>query len=240
MKPVGAALADHLACFGELPAEDREALTALPAEIRELGRLRDALRRGDRPTDVVVVLSGFLYRYTIGAEGARQVHSFYMPGEAPCLETLYIDYMDNSLGAVVDSRIALIPHEALYRIIDERPEARKLLWRQTLVQGAVFRQWLVRNSNQPAHAALAHFFAEMFARAEAGGLVRDGSCDLPLTQEFVADALGLTAVHVNRTLQVLRDAGMVELRGRRLTILDRARLEEIGDFDPYYLHLRRD
>ena len=115
---------------------------------------------GDHPTHVVLVLSGFLYRYTIGPEGARQIHSFYHPTEAPCLESLYIDYMDNSLGAVVDSRIGLIPHEAVYRVIDERPEARKLVWRQTLVQAAIFRQWLVRNSNLPAHASLANFFCE--------------------------------------------------------------------------------
>lgn len=238
MRPVGEVLADHLACFGTLPEEDRDAFRGLPAEVQELRRLRDILRRGDHPTDVIVVLSGFLYRYTIGSAGARQVHSFYMAGEAPSLETLYIDYMDNALGAVVDTRIGLIPHDALYRIIDERPEARKLLWRQTLIQAAIFRQWLVRNSNLPAHASLAHFFCEMFTRAEAGGLVENDSCDLPLTQEFVGDALGLTSVHVNRTLQLLRDSGVIEWRGGRLTVRDRTKLHDIADYDPHYLHLR--
>jgi len=235
---VGETLARHLACMGELPEPDRAAICSLDAEVRDLGRMRDQLREGDRPTNVVVVLSGLLYRYTIGPAGARQVHSFYLPTEAPCLETLYIDYMDNNLGAVVDSRIGLIPHDLMYDVIDRFPHARKLLWRQTLVQGAVFREWLVRNSNLPAHAALAHLFCELFTRAKAAGLAEDDSCELPLTQELVAEALGLTAVHVNRTLQLLRSSGLVEWRGRKLTVHDFDGLAEIADFKPRYLHLR--
>ncbi len=87
-----------------------------------------------------MVLSGLLYRYTIGPEGKRQINSFYLPKEAPSLETLYIDYMDNNLATVVPARIGFISHDQIYPIIDERPEARKLLWRQTLVQAAIFRQ----------------------------------------------------------------------------------------------------
>jgi len=234
----GEILARHLACFGELPEPDRAAIEDLDAEVRDLKRNADALRTGDHPRHVIIVMSGMLYRYEIGADGARQVHSFYVPTEAPCLETLYIDYMDNNLGAVVDSRIALISHDLIYRIIDERPEARKLLWRQTLVQAAIFRQWLMRNSQLPAHGALAHFFCEMFVRAKAAGLVEGDSCELPLTQEFVADALGLTAVHTNRTLRVLRETGLVEWRSGRLKIKDLEKLGEIADFDPRYLHLR--
>lgn len=237
MTEVGETLARHLACLGNLPDADRAALAGLDAEIRDLPRLRDILRDGDHPTDVVIVLSGLLYRYTIEPEGARQVHSFYLPSEAPCLETLYIDYMDNNLGAVVDSKVGLIPHDQLYRIIDERPEVRKLLWRQTLVQGAIFREWLVRNSNLPAHASLAHFFCEMFTRSKAAGLVEGDTCD-PLTQELVGEALGLTAVHTNRTLKVVRDTGAVEWRSGKLTVLDWDKLADMADYDPRYLHLR--
>lgn len=235
---VGEVLAKHLSCFGNLPEEDHLILRGLPAEVRTIGRGRDMLKAGEHPTDVVVVLSGLVHRYTIGPEGARQIHSFYLPGEAPCLETLYLDYMDNNLAAVVDSEVALIPHDALYRVIDERPEARKLLWRQTLVQGAIFREWLMRNSKLPAHASLAHFFCEMFTRARAAGLTDGNSCALPMTQEHLADAVGLTAVHTNRTLQVLRDTGSVEWRNGILAIGDWQRLSKIADFDPHYLHLR--
>ena len=238
MTIVGETLARHLACFGELPGPDRDAVAALDGEIRELPRNTDLIRVGDHPTHVVLVMSGLLYRYAFAADGQRQIHSFYVPGEAPCLETLYTDYMDNNVGAVVDSRVAMIEHALVYRLIDERPEARKLLWRQTLVQAAIFREWLMRNSHLTAHGALAHFFCEMFMRAKAAGLVEDKSCELPLTQEFVGDALGLTAVHTNRTLRVLRDTGFVEWRGGRLHVPDFEKLCEVADFDPRYLHLR--
>jgi CRP-like cAMP-binding protein len=238
MISVGETLARHLASFGELPAADFAAVAALKAEVRDVPRQTDVLRNGDQPTNVIVVLSGLLHRYTIGPEGKRQIHSFYLPKEAPSLETLYIDYMDNNLATVVPSRIGLISHDQIYRIIDERPEARKLLWRQTLVQAAIFRQWLVRNSNLPAHMALAHLFCEMFVRADAAGLVDNGNCSLPLTQEYVADALGLTAVHTNRTLQALRETGVVEWRSGQLTVHDWPKLREMARFDPNYLHLR--
>ena len=237
MMSVGETLARHLSTFGEMPAADFDAVAALKAEVRDLPRQTDVLRNGDQPTHVVIVLSGLLHRYTIGPEGKRQIHSFYLPNEAPSLETLYIDYMDNNLATVVATRVGLISHDQIYRIIDERPEARKLLWRQTLVQAAIFRQWLVRNSNLPAHMALAHLFCEMFVRADAVGLVENDNCSLPLTQEYVADALGLTAVHTNRTLQALRETGAVEWRSGQLTVFDWPKLCDVARFDPAYLHL---
>jgi CRP-like cAMP-binding protein len=238
MKPVGETLAQHLGCFGELPPEDRAALAELKAEVRDLPRQTDVLRRGDRPTHVVIVLGGLLYRYAVGPEGGRQIHSFYLPTEAPSVESLHLDHVDNHLGAVVHSQIGLFSHDQLYRLIDERPEIRRLLWRQTLVQGAIFREWLARNSTMPAHASLAHLFCEMFTRAQAAGLTNGNSCALPLTQEFVADALGLTAVHTNRTLRALRETGAVEWRSGRLTVKDWPKLQAIARFDPHYLHLR--
>ena len=225
-------------CFGELPAADCAALAELDAEVRDLRRLTDIFRAGDQPDSVVVVLSGLLYRYAIGPDGGRQIHSFYLPTEAPSLETLYIDYMDNNLGAVVHSTVGLIAHDQLYQLIDERPEIRKLLWRQTLIQAAIFREWLARNSNLPADASLAHLFCELFTRAQAAGLTTDHSCPFPLTQELVAAALGLTPVHTNRTLQALRETGAVDWRRGRLFIKDWPQLREIARFGPHYLHLR--
>ena len=239
MTKVGEVLVQHLTTMGELPEPDRSALAALEGTIQRLPRLTDCLRDGDHPNNVVVVLKGMLFRYTIGHQGVRQIHSFYLPTEAPCLETLYIDYMDNNLGAVVDSTIGLIPHQQLYQVIQDYPEARKLLWRQTLVQGGIFREWLVRNSNQPAHASMAHLFCELFTRADAAGLVRDGAFDFPLTQEMLGEALGLTSVHVNRTLQLLRKTGSVELERKQLRILDFEGLADIARFSDRYLHLRR-
>ncbi len=239
MTQIGETLARHLECFGTMPAEDRAAVVALDGEVRSVPRMRDVYRVGAKPKHVVLVLKGFLFRYSLGADGGQQVHSFYLAGEAPDLETLYLDYMDNNLAAAIDSEVALIPHEAVYRVLDDFPDARKLMWRQTLVQASVFREWLVRNSHLTADGALAHLLCEIHVRAKAAGLADGWTCPLPLSQELVSDALGMTGVHVNRMMQLLRRSGAVEWRSGVLTIRDWERLSELAAFDPKYLHLRR-
>lgn len=121
--------------------------------------------------------------------------------------------------------------------MDESPRVRTLIWRETLVQGAVVREWLTRNSQMLAHAQMAHLFCEIMTRARPAGLNRGTACDLPISQEDLADALGMTPVHVNRTLQVLRSTGSVDFRGGVLTVPDLDELMEAADFDPSYLHL---
>jgi CRP-like cAMP-binding protein len=236
---IGEALCKHLSCIGELPDEDARALLRVKGEVRTVDKGKDILSAGDVPHFSVVVLKGFLCRHSWKRDGTRQIHSFYIPTDAPSLETLHIDYLDNSLAAVVTSTIGVIPHPEIFRIMEERPRLQALLWRETLVQAAVFREWLARNSTLPAHSAMAHLFCEMFVRAEAAGLLAANSCEMPTTQETLAHALGLTAVHVNRTLQLLRESGLIDLKNGRLYVHDYQKLAELADFDPHYLHLRK-
>jgi CRP-like cAMP-binding protein len=235
---IGEALCRHLSSIGELSKADADALARIRGEVRTLQKGKDILSVGDVPHFSVIVLKGFLCRHSWKADGARQIHSFYIPNDAPSLETLHIDYMDNNLAAVVASTIGLVPHPEMFRLMEERPGLRALIWRETLIQAAVFREWLTRNSTLPAHSAMAHLFCEIYVRSEAAGLVVANSCEMPTTQETLAHALGLTAVHVNRTLQLLRESGLVELKNGRLYIQDYHKLAEIGEFDPHYLHLR--
>ena len=118
------------------------------------------------------------------------------------------------------------------------PTLTELLWRDTLIDAAIFREWIVAMGQRPAQSHLAHLLCEVFTRLRAGGLTQDHSCSLPLTQEELGDACGLSTVHVNRTLQDLRRHGLIQLQHSRLTILDWARLKEVAQFDPAYLHLR--
>jgi CRP-like cAMP-binding protein len=236
---VGEVFELHLGLIGELGEEDAAALHSLEYEVREVTRGEDLLRDGDHPTSAVVLLSGLLQRYQLTAGGRRQVHSFYIATDTPCLETLHIDYMDNNLGALAPSRVGIVPNAELYRVMDERPKLAALFWRETLVQAAVFREWLLRNSQMLAHGQMAHFFCEMMVRARAAGIAEGDTFRLPITQEDLADAVGMTAVHVNRTLAMLRNAGMVEFRGGIVRVLDWNKLVETAEFDPYYLHLRR-
>lgn len=234
----GDVLAHHLSLIGELSPSDRDALREIRGQVRDVRRGEDILRVGDRPTEAVMVLSGLLQRYGNTISGETQVFALYLPTEAPSLETLHIDYMDNSLCAVCDSRVAILPHPELFRVMEERPKVLALIWRQTLVQGAIFREWMKRNSQMVAPAAMAHLFCEMIFRARSAGLIEDYSIDLPITQQLLGAALGQSLVHVNRTLMVLRASGSVEFKAGRLTVRDWDRLVEIAEFDPSYLHLR--
>jgi CRP-like cAMP-binding protein len=237
---IGAVVVHRLSQIGEIDAEDEAALHTLEGQVRDVARGEDLLVEGEeRPTTSVVVVSGLLQRYNMTADGRRQIHSFYIAGDTPCLETLHLDYMDNTLGTAARSRIGIVPHAELHRVMEERPKVRALIWRETLVQAAIFRLWLMRNSQMLAHASLAHFFCEMLVRARSAGLSDGTAMDLPLTQEDIADALGMTSVHVNRTLSLLRTGGLADFRGGKLKVSDPARLAEVGEFDPRYLHLRR-
>jgi CRP-like cAMP-binding protein len=118
------------------------------------------------------------------------------------------------------------------------PTLTELLWRDTLIDAAIFREWIVAMGQRPAQSHLAHLLCEVFTRLRAVGLTVDHACSLPLTQAELGDACGLSTVHVNRTLQDLRRNGLIELQHSRLTILDWARLKEVAQFDPAYLHLR--
>ena len=235
---IGRALLGHLLSIGNLPPEDQEAVLQVKGDVRALRRHEDVVKAGDRPKAAVVLIRGFLQRYVTRRDGSRHVHAYYIPTDAPSLESLQLDVMDNSLCAVVQSTVGLVPHSELHALMDGRPQLLSLIWRSSLIQASIFREWLVRNSRLPADAAMAHLFCEIFVRSRSAGLVELDSCEMPVTQEMLADALGLTGVHVNRTLQTLRDTGMVDHKGGRLFVHDFERLAGYADFDPSYLHLR--
>jgi len=138
--------------------------------------------------------------------------------------------------ALNDATVGFIPHEALHAITRTRPKVAVVLWRETLIDSALFRDWIVNVSRRPAPARMAHLISELARRLDAVGLLKDEQAYLPLTQVHLADALGLTSVHVNRVLQELRRDGVMDLKDRVLRFSDAKRLEELGAFDPLYLH----
>jgi CRP-like cAMP-binding protein len=234
---IGEVIIKRLEQIGSLSGEDKEALLSISGATRDLKQGEDILNHGEHPTQAVVVLSGMLHRYTISPQGRRQIHSFYLPCDTPSLESLPMEVMDNSLAATAPSQVGLISHSELNRVMSARPNVLTLIWRETLVQGAIIREWLMRNSQMLAHVQMAHFFCEIMTRAKAAGVARGDTCDLPITQEDLADALGMSNVHVNRTLTILRAGGLVEFRRGLLTVPDWEKLVEIAEFDPSYLHL---
>ena len=239
MAPVFTALlSKKLQSIGTVSHDDEEALRSLSGSNRELASGEAVVREGDNPTNVTLLQSGLLCRHKHVAEGKRQILSFHIPGDIPDLQSLFIDVMDHTLAAVVRSNIVLIRHEAVRNLLKRRVELAALLWRDTLIDASIFREWMTGIGRRDAKARIAHLFCEMVTRMNAVGLSDTHLCDLPITQLDVADALGLTDVHVNRVLKELREHGIVEFRHGLITVLDWEALQDAGEFDPAYLHLK--
>jgi CRP-like cAMP-binding protein len=235
---LSAALTRKFESIGALSTAQRSALDDLKGVTKPVSAHEAIVREGERPAAVTLLLSGFLCRQKVLPDGRRQIMSFHIPGDIPDLQSLFIDIMDHSLGTLAPSMIALIPHSAMLAFFRRYPEIASLCWRDTLIDGAVFREWMVGIGRRSAYARIAHVLCEVFVRMRAVGLARDNVCDMPVTQSDIADALGLSAVHVNRTLQELRNDGLMDLRGGTLMVGDWGGLRRAGGFDGAYLHLK--
>jgi CRP-like cAMP-binding protein len=183
-------------------------------------------------------VDGLLYRYKIVFDGGRQILAFHTPGDIPDLQSYKLSKMDHSLAAAVPSEVAFITHESITDAFREFPTLSELLWRDTLIDAAIFRAWMVCMGRRDAHSHVAHLLCELFVRLRAVGKADGDACILPLTQTELADAVGISTVHVNRTLQLLRREKLITLTGSRLAILNWPGLQKVAEFDPSYLQLR--
>jgi CRP-like cAMP-binding protein len=220
-----------------LDAAEKSALERLPISIKRTGRHEDIVREGDKPSLVCLIVDGFAFRYTIVGPGKRQIMAFYIPGDIPDLESLFLKRMDHSLGTLRPSTIATIPHDAIKRLFESRPRLGEVFWLETLIDAAVMRKWLASVGRRSALACLAHVICEFVTRMSAIGLSDGISCEFPMTQTELGDAAGLSLVHVNRTLRELRRRGLATLDTNLVTIHDWAGLKKVADFDPTYLNL---
>jgi CRP-like cAMP-binding protein len=220
-----------------LSAEEKHAVLELPMTQRPLGAREEIVRDGDVPDACVLILKGFACRYKHTASGARQIFSLHIPGDIPDLHSLFLERMDHSLGTIAPSHVAFISHGNIRNLIRRYPRVAEALWRDMLVDAAVFRQWIMRVGRRAGPERIAHLFCEQWMRLKTVGLTNGNTCELPLTQTDIADALGLSTVHVNRSLQTLRQEGLIDLRKGELTVVNWDRLCKRAEFDPAYLHL---
>ena len=220
-----------------LLAADIAALARLPDTTRSIKPNEDIVRQGDKPDVSVVVLEGMLARYHTLRGGGRQYLSLHIAGDMPDAQALFLERMDHALCALDHAFIALVPHTTLLKVFEQRPTLGFAIWRETLIDAAIFRQAITNNSARSLPARLAHFFCEQYYRARAAGLTKSGSCSLPLTQTQIGETVGASLPSISRTLQALRTTDCVEVRAGRLHIHEWARLVELGEFDPGYLHL---
>jgi CRP-like cAMP-binding protein len=227
----------RLESITSLPEDEKKAILNLPAKLVDLRADADIVREGDRPSQCCLLVEGCICRYKNLSDGKRQIMAFYVPGDIPDLLSLHIDVMDHSLATIVASKVAFIPHDPLRRLIDQNPRVANAFWRDTLVDAAMFREWIVNLGTRDAYSRIGHLICEVFLKLKAVGLTNGNSFDFPITQGEIGDATGLSTVHVNRSIMALRAHNLIILEKGRCTIPDLPRLEEAAMFDPTYLHL---
>ncbi len=218
--------------LGSLSEAEKQALTSFPLNVRLIGADLDLIRAGDHPSDCQLILEGFVCRYKTIEDGRWQIVSFHIPGDIVDLNSLSLGQMDHNVATLTQVKVASIPHAILLEWMRNHPHFARLLWRDTLIDAFIFREWVLNVGRRSAIERIAHLLCEMVTRLRAVGL----ECDLPITQAKLADATGLSAVHVNRTVQELQGDGLIELSGKTVAMLDWERLKRTAGFDPGYLH----
>ena len=227
--------------YTRLSHEESELLLRATAQrVRRLLPGEDLIREGERPREVNVFLSGWAYRYKQLTNGRRQIIALLLPGDVCDHNVFVLEEMDHSIAALTAVTVAEVSRSTLEALKEDRPRiAQALIW-EALVNSAVQREWTVNLGQRTAVERVAHLLCELLVRLRAVGLADEAGYPFPLTQVDIAEATGLSAVHVNRTLQDLRGRGAILLRNRQVTIPDFDTLASIAVFSPAYLHLQRE
>jgi CRP-like cAMP-binding protein len=234
------ALTRRLEEYTLLTEADREEVARLTRQPpRMIPARRDLLREGETPHSIYLILDGWACHYRTLADGRRQIVDFAVPGDLCDLNLFILDRMDHSIASITKLRVAEIGREVFHQVVTNFPNITTALWWQELVSKSIHREWIVNIGQRNAQERIAHLFCEMFLRLESVGLTDGFTCDFPLTQNDIADATGLTPVHVNRSLQELRRRELVIVERQKLTIPDMRALQDAGVFNPEYLHHRR-
>ena len=221
----------------ELSDEELEILESAIERVETVPARRIFSRRGERMTYSSLVVDGVMCRYMDARDGFRQLVSYQLPGDFLDLHGFPTRYIDHDIAAITEATVALVPHARLERIMAEQPHLTKMLWFSTLLDATLHREWIFRVGRLDAIGRLAHFLSETHQRMMAIDRARDGTFDLPLTQQDLGEACGLTSVHVNRVLRRMREDGLATVARGVASIHDQAKLERLGEFDPDYLYL---
>jgi CRP-like cAMP-binding protein len=215
----------------------KAAILALPFVFRTYEPASYIVREGEPPVHCGLLLSGFAYRHKLTGDGGRQILAVHMPGEFLDLQNSFLGVADHNVQTLTRVEVANIPFAALEGLATEHPDVGRAMWIDTLIDSAIFREWLVNVGRRDSLSRMAHLLCEFALRLETAGLSKDRRYELPMTQEQLADCTGLTPVHVNRVLKELGRLGLIERNKRDVAITDWTGLREVGDFSARYLHM---
>ena len=232
-------LVEKLRYRADLDPDERAAIMALPFTIKTMERAQYVVRERELATHSCVMLSGYSVRSKLVATGDRQIVAIHMKGEVVDLQNSLLKVADHSVLMLTPGKVAMIPRDEILRLTLERPRIGHAMWIDTLVDASIFREWIANIGRRDARTRVAHLLCEFAVRLRLAGLGRESYYELPMTQEQLADATGLTSVHINRTLKVLEQEGLIARPNpRAICIGDWRKMAEVGDFDSNYLHLR--
>jgi CRP-like cAMP-binding protein len=228
---------NRLASRSLLTADEESALLSLNGQIKQVATHNDFVRQGEQVDHACLVVDGLVGRFGQNADGARQITCLHIPGDMADLPSVVSPKAGWGLSSLTSTTILRIPHASLRRIAAEHPGIAEAFWRDCVADGSIFSEWVVNVGRRDAISRLAHLFCELAIRCEQAGQGDRAAFPLPITQRDLADATGLTDVHVNRTLKELREQPIVDLRSGTVTIHDWDRLAKIGDFDAGFMLL---
>lgn len=220
-----------------LDTADRDALVQICGNAQFVSAGTDLLRLGAPSEALHILVDGWAARYTIMADGSRFIPALALPGDLCDLDALRFDQLDYGVTMLSDGLVIVLPRQRLEALLASNPAVANAFWSLALAENAILTSWAASMGRRSALERLAHRLCELLVRLAAVGRVDGHDYDLPLTQEQIADMVGLTPVHVNRTLQVLRTMKLVTVQHRRAVIHDWAALCALCRFDPGYLHL---
>jgi CRP-like cAMP-binding protein len=223
----------------DISAEEEAALRDLPLASRAIAKRSTVVRRGEFIHESTLLLEGLVCRYKDLRNGSRQISELHIAGDFVDLHSFTLKRLDHGILAMTDCRVAAVPHERLKAITEQHPHLTRVLWFTTNLDAAIHREWLVSLGRRTALARIAHFFCELYIRFDIIGLAQPDSFPLDLTQTDLAECMGLTPVHVNRTLRTLREQGLADFRSGRVTIGNLADLKRTAEFDDTYLYLEK-
>lgn len=225
-----------LAAAGALSDGDVQALHGACQNVHTVAMRRDLVREGENPDHVNLILDGLACRYQQLENGNRQITAFLLPGDFCDTHISLFNEMDHSIGTVTECKVARIP-KAVIEELTARPGIARAFWWAGLVDEAVLRAWIVNLGRRDARNRLAHLLCELYCRLATVGRAANDELLLPSTQEELGDALGLTSVHVNRSLKRLTELNLIAYKRQSVQIRDFAALQELADFDAKYLHV---
>lgn len=232
-----AALVRRWSKHSELSPDDRSALLGLPFTRKRFGKDAYIVREGEHTSECSILLKGFAFRQKLLRNGTRQIISFHIPTEFVDLQNGLLGTADHNVQSLDSCEMEIVPRSALLKLSDDRPAIRLAMWIDTLLDASIFREWVVNVGRRDARQRIAHILCEFAVRLESRGLTTDHGFELPMTQEQLADATGLTSVHVNRVLKSLEADGLIDRRRRHIHYDNWRALQDAGDFSRRYLHI---